>query len=327
MTVKTQTDRPGATAAETMVPVRRALSLLLGMLSLSLVLVVLGVYTTTRTESLNVSGYASGVILTLGSFLGLLGLGLEENRRQLLTAAIIFFSFGIISSFFCLMIDGVCIAVNMDMRPLLAGRCQYYSSGSSYIYENFYTSVSCWNLEESCSVAVKSGTCYCCDLYNCANGGYLSSFYEFVGVRSCEEVFILYVLIWILAGLNLVAFFAGILTTAVLGSIKATRSSSHVTKPSESTPCSPTAPLLTDASEHSAYPLHPGAVMYFPQTEGTSAATQSSLSYPSSPFLTNSHTLLPSNFSTVSTTSPPDRHHNFQHLTTKTHEQDTKKLY
>lgn len=30
-----------------------------------------------------------------------------------------------------------------DMRPLKAGRCQYYSSSGSYgyIYENFYTSV------------------------------------------------------------------------------------------------------------------------------------------------------------------------------------------
>lgn len=52
------------------------------------------------------------------------------------------------------------------------------------------------------------------------SGAYLSNYYEFVGVRSCGEVLILYVLIWILAGLNLVAFFMGILTTAVLGSIK-----------------------------------------------------------------------------------------------------------
>ncbi|KAG8002103.1 hypothetical protein GBF38_012457, partial [Nibea albiflora] len=107
-----------------------------------------------------------------------------------------------------------------DMRPLKAGRCQYYSSGSSYIYENFYTVVSCWNPTESCNMTIRSGTCYCCDLYNCANGDYLSNYYEFVGVQSCEEVFTLYVFIWALTGLNLVAFFTGILTTAVLGSIK-----------------------------------------------------------------------------------------------------------
>lgn len=44
---------------------RRALWLVLAMLSVSLLLVVLGVYTTTRTESLKVTGYASGVIVRL----------------------------------------------------------------------------------------------------------------------------------------------------------------------------------------------------------------------------------------------------------------------
>lgn len=34
------------------------------------------------------------------------------------------------------------INFHQDMRPLKAGRCQYYSSGSSYIYESFYTVVS-----------------------------------------------------------------------------------------------------------------------------------------------------------------------------------------
>uniref|UniRef100_A0A667YF92 Si:dkey-283j8.1 n=1 Tax=Myripristis murdjan TaxID=586833 RepID=A0A667YF92_9TELE len=178
---------------------RRALWLALGMLTLSLLLVVLGIYTTTRTESLSVSGYASGVILT---------------------AAIVFLSFGIITSFLCLVIDGVFIAFNMDIRPLKAGRCQYYSSGSSYIYENYYASVSCHSLKESCSMVVRSGTCYCCDLYDCANGSYLDNYYEFVGVQDCRDVLTLYALIWVLTCLNLVAFFTGLLVTAVLGSIK-----------------------------------------------------------------------------------------------------------
>ncbi len=55
---------PPHCVAEMMLRVRRALLLVLGMLSLSLLLVVLGVYTTTRTESLNVSGYVSGVIVS-----------------------------------------------------------------------------------------------------------------------------------------------------------------------------------------------------------------------------------------------------------------------
>ncbi|XP_061576257.1 transmembrane protein 255B isoform X1 [Cololabis saira] len=242
---------PKSRETEAMARVRRALWLVLSMLSLSILLVVLGAYTTTLTESLSVSGYASGVILTLGSFLGLLGLLLEENRKQLLTAAIVFLSFGVVTSFACLVIDGVCIVLNMDMRPLRAGRCQYYSSGGSYIYENFYTTVSCLNLKESCNMTVRSGTCYCCDLYDCANGDYLSKYYEFVGVQSCEEVFVLYVLIWTLASLNLVAFFTGILTTAVLGSIKNLRTRSLVTESTESKGSHPTAPLLTDANIHS----------------------------------------------------------------------------
>lgn len=123
----------------------------------------------------------------------------------------------------------------------------------------FLFKVSCWNPTEMCNMTVRSGTCYCCDLYDCAkwdkaslwlviylsvllchhilnrrtqssvinttvvllcSGGYLSNYYEFVGVQSCEEVFTLYILIWMLTGLNLVAFFTGILNTAVLGSIK-----------------------------------------------------------------------------------------------------------
>ncbi|XP_072248744.1 transmembrane protein 255B isoform X2 [Leuresthes tenuis] len=268
---KEQKAAPKSRASEVSVKVRRALWLVLGMLSLSMLLVVLGAYTTTRTESLNVTGYASGVILTIGSFLGLLGLLLEENRRQLVTASTVFLSFGIIASFLCLVIDGVGIALDMDMRPLKAGRCQYYSSGSSYIYENYYTAVSCRSLKDSCTMTVRSGTCFCCDLYDCANGGYLSNYYEFVGVQSCEEVFTLYVLIWTLAGLNLVAFFTGILTTAVLGSIKDFRRSGPMTKPPESAASSPTAPLLMDANTHTVCQLHPvnGASVLSPPSEST----------------------------------------------------------
>ncbi|XP_029964748.1 transmembrane protein 255B-like [Salarias fasciatus] len=253
--------------------VRRASWLVLGMLTLSLLLVLLGIYTTTRTESLHVTGYASGVILTLGSFVGLLGLRLEENRRQLLRAAMFFLSLGVICSFLCLLIDGVCTALNLDMRPLKAGRCQHYSSGNSYMYENFYTSVSCWTLQESCTLTVRSGTCYCCDLYDCANGGYLSNYYEFVGVQSCDEVFVLYVSIWILSGLNLVAFFMGILVTAVLGSIKVPRCNSPVTDLSESAASSPTAPLLMDANLYKAHRLHPLAPGFIDPGEKTAASS------------------------------------------------------
>ncbi|XP_035241687.1 transmembrane protein 255B [Anguilla anguilla] len=253
---------------------RKSLWLVVGMLCLALLVVALGIYTTTRTESLHVTGYASGIILAFGSFLGILGLCLEENRKQLLVAAIVFLSFGILTSFFCVVVDGVFILLSIDTRPLRAGRCQFYSSGKGYIYENYYASVPCQGLVESCSMKVRSGTCYCCDLYDCANGGYLNSHFEFVGVRSCQEVLSLYVLIWVLTLLNLAAFILGILSTAVLGSIKDMKS--HTVSPDgssqlsilrhrDSVVLSPTAPLVTDAAGHS---LYPSTSLYFTPAAG-----------------------------------------------------------
>ncbi|KPP68894.1 FAM70B protein-like, partial [Scleropages formosus] len=254
---------------------RRTVGLVVTMLCLSLTIVTLGAYSTTRTESIAISGYGAGVIvsrgsegqLAFGSFLGLLGLCLEENRRQLLVASIIFLSFGIIASFFCLVLDGVFILLSIDMRPLKAGRCQFYTSGNSYIYENYYTtvrphrgepntshvdvSVPCQGLMESCSMKVRSGTCYCCDLYDCANGGYLNNRYEFVGVRSCEDVLSLYRLLWVVTALNLVAFVLGVLTTAKPCTAGQSLCSELGGQESVDS-LSPTAPLLPD---HDVYPL------------------------------------------------------------------------
>ncbi|XP_067102896.1 transmembrane protein 255B [Osmerus mordax] len=235
---------------ETMMRRRRCLLLVLGMLCLSLLLVVLGIYTTTRTESLSIIGYSSGVILAFGSFLGVLGLCLEENRKQLIVAAIVFLSLGVMTSFLCLVVDGVFIVFNMDVRPLKAGRCQFYTSGSSYIYENYYAAVPCRGLVESCTMNVRSGTCYCCDLYDCANGGYMNNYYEFVGVQSCQDVMSLYLMIWLMTSLNLVAFFMGILTTAVLGSVKDLKSFTSQLSSEGGDVSSPTAPLLIESNTH-----------------------------------------------------------------------------
>ncbi|CAB1347741.1 unnamed protein product [Coregonus sp. 'balchen'] len=162
-----------------------------------------------------------------------------------LVAAIVFLSFGIIASFLCLVVDGVFIVFNM---------------------------VPCQGLTESCSMKVRSGTCYCCDLYDCANGGYMNNYYEFVGVRSCGDVLSLYVLIWVLTSLNLVAFFLGILTTAVLGSIKDQRSSSMTLSSSHLSEggclSSPTAPLLMDNTNTGHQHLYPRASLYFAPAAG-----------------------------------------------------------
>uniref|UniRef100_UPI00398F657D transmembrane protein 255B n=1 Tax=Pristiophorus japonicus TaxID=55135 RepID=UPI00398F657D len=199
---------------------KRAVWLSSVLLLLSLLITAVGIFTATRTENISIIGYASGIILAFGSFLGLLGLFLDENRKQLLVAAIIFLSFGIIGAFFCVVVDGVFTAINIDLRPLHVGRCQHYTSGQNYIYENYITSVPCQSLTESCSLKVRSNTCYCCDLYDCANGGYLNNYFEFVGVKSCQEVHFVYIMIWLVTALNVSAFLLGIITTAILGSFK-----------------------------------------------------------------------------------------------------------
>nr|XP_055030483.1 transmembrane protein 255B isoform X3 [Misgurnus anguillicaudatus] len=268
---------------------RKAQWLISGMLCLSLVIAVLGIYTSTRTESVSVTGYTSGIILAFGSFLGILGLCLEENSKKLLVAAIVFLSFGIISSFLCLVVDGVFILLNIDMRPMKAGRCQFYASGNSYIYENYYATVPCQGLTETCSMNVRSGTCYCCDLYDCANGGYLNNYYEFVGVQSCQDVLSLYVLLWVLTTLNLLAFVSGILTTAVLGSVKDMRSlgvcpdvpqwgGSSLSSFKRGNCSSPTAPLLMNPSSNSGQQLYPTALLSVSPAAGVADVSQTGLS-------------------------------------------------
>ncbi|XP_067851836.1 transmembrane protein 255B [Heptranchias perlo] len=199
---------------------KRAVWLSSILLLLSLLIIAVGIFTATRTENISIIGYASGIILAFGSFLGLLGLCLDENRKQLLVAAITFLSLGIIGAFFCVVVDGVFTAINIDLRPLRVGRCQHYTSGQNYIYENYLATVPCQSLTESCSLKVRSNTCYCCDLYDCANGGYLNNYYEFVGVKSCQEVHFVYIMIWLVSVLNVSAFLLGIVTTAILGSFK-----------------------------------------------------------------------------------------------------------
>ncbi|XP_067897631.1 transmembrane protein 255B [Heterodontus francisci] len=199
---------------------KRAVWLSSILLLLSLLITAVGIFTETRTENISVIGYASGIILAFGSFLGLLGLFLDENRKQLLVAAITFLSFGVMGAFICVVVDGVFTAINIDLRPLRVGRCQHYTSGQNYIYENYLATVSCQSFTESCSLKVRSNTCYCCDLYDCANGDYLNNYFEFVGVKSCQEVQSVYIMIWLVTVLNVSAFILGIIATAVLGSFK-----------------------------------------------------------------------------------------------------------
>ncbi|TNM98863.1 hypothetical protein fugu_013427 [Takifugu bimaculatus] len=183
----------------------------------SVLILVFGLAATTRTQNITVGGYYPGVILGFGSFLGIIGAHLIENKRQMLVASIVFISFGVVAAFCCAIVDGVFAARHIDLRPLYAGRCAYHSSETASDQD-----VPCQTSSRtSCNLRVKSNTCYCCDLYNCGNrveviGGY----HEYTDVKSCKDVVHLYHLLWSATILNIVALFLGIITAAVLGGFK-----------------------------------------------------------------------------------------------------------
>ncbi|CAM4614337.1 unnamed protein product [Leuciscus chuanchicus] len=159
----------------------------------------------------------------------------------MLVASIVFISFGVVAAFCCAIVDGVFAARHIDLRPVYAGRCEYYSSGTAFDLD-----VHCQTASRvSCNLRVKSNTCYCCDLYNCGKehplmglqnkdvlkkfrkssmiwnrvelrGGY----HEYTEVQSCQDVVHLYHLLWSATILNIIALFLGIITAAVLGGFK-----------------------------------------------------------------------------------------------------------
>ncbi|XP_064359754.1 transmembrane protein 255B isoform X2 [Dromaius novaehollandiae] len=160
------------------------------LLVVSIFILTIGLAATTRTENVTVGGYYPGIILGFGSFLGIVGIHLVENRRQ------------------------------MEPRPLYNRRCQFYSSGIGFLYDAYQTEVTCYTLNTKCQLKVKSNTCYCCDLYNCENSEQSSSYYEFLGVSSCQDVVHLYRLLWSSTVLNIIGLFLGIITAAILGAFK-----------------------------------------------------------------------------------------------------------
>ncbi|KAM4863136.1 transmembrane protein 255B isoform X2 [Urocitellus parryii] len=190
------------------------------LLLVSALILTIGLAATTRTENVTVGGYYPGIILGFGSFLGILGINLVENRRQMLVAAIVFISFGVVAAFCCAVVDGVFAAQHIEPRPLSTGRCQFYSSGAGYLYDVYQTEVTCYSFNGKCQLKVRSNTCYCCDLYTCESTEPSPTYYEFVGVRSCRDVVHLYRLLWVSMVLNVLGLCVGIITAAVLGAFK-----------------------------------------------------------------------------------------------------------
>ncbi|XP_034453781.1 transmembrane protein 255A isoform X3 [Hippoglossus hippoglossus] len=260
------------------------------LLIVSVLILVFGIAATTRTQNITVGGYYPGVILGFGSFLGIIGAHLIENKRQMLVASIVFISFGVVAAFCCAIVDGVFAARHIDLRPLYAGRCDYHSSETESDRD-----VPCQtSARTSCNLRVRSNTCYCCDLYHCGNrveviGGY----HEYTDVKSCQDVVHLYHLLWSATILNIVALFLGIITAAVLGGFKDmipstdSESSSEpeaIAAPVRSEPPPPTTTTLN--SYYNTAPCLPPYTAYdlqgsytFPDSSGLSDDSQSGASH------------------------------------------------
>uniref|UniRef100_A0A8C9T7D0 Transmembrane protein 255A-like n=1 Tax=Scleropages formosus TaxID=113540 RepID=A0A8C9T7D0_SCLFO len=86
---------------------RNAIMVTGSLLIVSVLILTIGLAATTRTQNVTVGGYYPGVILGFGSFLGIIGVHLIENKRQMLVASIVFISFGVVAAFCCAIVDGV----------------------------------------------------------------------------------------------------------------------------------------------------------------------------------------------------------------------------
>ncbi|XP_068571201.1 transmembrane protein 255A isoform X3 [Cebidichthys violaceus] len=269
---------------------RKSIIVLVLLFIVSVLILIFGLAATTRTQNITVGGYYPGVILGFGSFLGIIGAHLIENKRQMLVASMVFISFGVVAAFCCAIVDGVFAARHIDLRPLYAGRCEYHSSDTSPERD-----VPCQTSSRtSCNLRVKGNTCYCCDLYTCGNrvemmGGY----HEYTDVKSCQDVVHLYHLLWSATILNIIALFLGIITAAVLGGFKdliPSAASESTSEPEAITaPVLPQPPPATTTINsyyntapclppYTAYDLQQGSCL-FPDSSGLSDDSQSGASH------------------------------------------------
>uniref|UniRef100_A0A3Q1IID7 Transmembrane protein 255B n=1 Tax=Anabas testudineus TaxID=64144 RepID=A0A3Q1IID7_ANATE len=225
---------------------KTALSVTVSLLALALVGLAVGLTSATRTDNIPVAGYYPGIVLSFGAFLGIVGIHLVENRKPMLTAAIIFISIGVIASFFCGIVDGIIASEFIDVRSVKENMCNYYTSGTGYAYDSYYTEVTCPLMNRVCKLNVRSNTCYCCYLWNCEGQEYHSQYYEFTGVSGCWDVVHLHRLLWASVVLNVLSLFLGIITAAILGAYK------DMLKPSPQVAPSPAPPphILYNPTQH-----------------------------------------------------------------------------
>ncbi|XP_065814674.1 transmembrane protein 255A isoform X4 [Labrus bergylta] len=270
---------------------RKSIIVTVLLLIVSVLILIFGLAATTRTQNITVGGYYPGVILGFGSFLGIIGSHLIENKRQMLVASIVFISFGVVAAFCCAIVDGVFAARHIDLGPLYAGRCEYHSSENSADRD-----VPCHTSSRSpCNLHVKSNTCYCCELYKCGKASrveVIGGYHEYTDVGSCQDVVHLYHLLWSATILNIVALFLGIITAAVLGGFKdmtpsaALESSSEPEAMTAPVPSEPPRPTTSINSYYNTAPCLPPYTAYdmqgtylFPDSSGLSDDSQSGTSH------------------------------------------------
>ncbi|XP_062998018.1 transmembrane protein 255A isoform X3 [Elgaria multicarinata webbii] len=104
----------------------------------------------------------------------------------------------------------------IDLRPLYAGRCHYYSKNTAQPQAVCHP-----QHRTACTPKIKTNTCFCCDLYNCGSRVEISGgYYEYIDVSSCQDIIHLYHLLWSATILNIIGLFLGIITAAILGGFK-----------------------------------------------------------------------------------------------------------
>ncbi|CAL8243591.1 unnamed protein product [Lota lota] len=259
---------------------RRALQLTVSLFALSLVVLVVGLVCATRTDNVAVAGYYPGVIVIdfrsvpRPHWAAPPGEQTAHGEFYLvqLIAAIIFISLGVIAAFFCAIIDGIIAGKYIDSQPLVDGSCDFYSSALGFVYDTYYTEITCpSHYSSGCKLKISSNTCYCC--YSCGSS-YYDQYQIFTGVSSCWDVIYLHRLLWVSVVLNILAVCLGIISAALLGAYKdLPKPSLHVTPSTAPFPhilYNPTQHMMTYPLQH--YPTHP--VLHTPQfhPDGTPAS-------------------------------------------------------
>ncbi|KFP80549.1 Transmembrane protein 255A, partial [Acanthisitta chloris] len=201
---------------------RNSLYVTVTLLIVSVLILTVGLAATTRTQNVTVGGYYPGVILGFGSFLGIIGSNLIENKRQMLVASIVFISFGVIAAFCCAIVDGVFAARHIVKQAKYQEElCLEIVSLCAFLLFSVFTQAICHPQRRApCTQKIKSNTCFCCDLYNCGKVEISGGYYEYIDVSSCQDIIHLYHLLWSATILNIVGLFLGIITAAILGGFK-----------------------------------------------------------------------------------------------------------